>query len=105
MTDIKKLFSGVGVVIDEKINEPTRTPNSIQKIVSSLQENHIPLLKYQELPDELINNMEQKRGNLKTSEKQNVENSVIDFCQMLCYIPPIRGGGDFLEFWRQHPFR
>lgn len=54
MTDIKNLFSGVGVVIDEKINEPTRTPNGIQKIVSSLQENHIPLLKYQELPDELI---------------------------------------------------
>lgn len=54
MTDIKELFSGIGVVIDEKINEETRTPNGIQKIIASLKENHIPLLEYQELPDELI---------------------------------------------------
>lgn len=53
MTDIKELFSGIGVVIDEKIHEETRTPNGIQKIVASLKENHIPLLEYQELPDEL----------------------------------------------------
>ncbi len=54
MTNIKELFSGIGVVIDEKINEETRTPNGIQKIIASLKENHIPLLEYQELPDELI---------------------------------------------------
>lgn len=54
MTDIKDLFSGIGVVIDEKINEEAETPNSIQKIISSLKENHIPLLEYQELPDEMI---------------------------------------------------
>ena len=54
MTDIKELFSGIGVVIDEKINEETKTPNGIQKIIASLKENHIPLLEYQELPDELI---------------------------------------------------
>lgn len=54
MTDIKDLFSGIGVVIDEKINEEVKTPNSIQKIISSLKENHVPLLEYQELPDELI---------------------------------------------------
>lgn len=54
MTDIKDLFSGIGVVIDEKINEEIKTPNSIQKIISSLKENHVPLLEYQELPDELI---------------------------------------------------
>lgn len=54
MTNIKELFSGIGVVIDEKIKEETRTPNGIQKIIASLKENHIPLLEYQELPDELI---------------------------------------------------
>ena len=54
MTDIKDLFSGIGVVIDEKINEEVRTPNSIQKIISSLKKNHVPLLEYKELPDELI---------------------------------------------------
>ena len=54
MTDIKELFSGIGVVIDEKINEDTRTPNGIQKIISSLKENHIPLLEFRELPDEFV---------------------------------------------------
>ena len=54
MTNIKELFSGIGVVIDEKIDEETRTPNGIQKIIASLKENHIPLLEYKELPDELI---------------------------------------------------
>lgn len=54
MTDIKDLFSGIGVVIDEKINEEVRMPNSIQKIISSLKKNHVPLLEYKELPDELI---------------------------------------------------
>ena len=42
MTDIKDLFSGIGVVIDEKINEEVRTPNSIQKIISSLKKYHVP---------------------------------------------------------------
>ena len=54
MTDIKALFSGVGVVIDEKINEETRIPNGIQKIIKSLKDNHIPVLEYDELPDDFV---------------------------------------------------
>lgn len=55
MTDILKLFSGVGIVIDEAIFEKGDTPNGIQKIVQSLKDSHIPLLEYEELPDESVN--------------------------------------------------
>lgn len=51
MTNIKELFSGIGVVIDETIFAKEETPNSIQKIVNSLKDNHVPLLMYDELPD------------------------------------------------------
>lgn len=54
MTDIKELFSGIGVVIDETIFAKGGTPNSIQKIVNSLKDNHVPMLMYDELPDDSI---------------------------------------------------
>ena len=47
MTDIIKMFSGIGVIIDDEINV---TGSSIKKVVSSFDENHIPYLSYEELP-------------------------------------------------------
>lgn len=52
MTDIIQLFSGVGVVIDEAINSVEEKPNSIQKIVLSIKSRHIPLIMYEDLPDD-----------------------------------------------------
>lgn len=47
MTDIIKMFSGIGVIIDDEINV---TGSSIKKVVSSFDENHIPYLSFEELP-------------------------------------------------------
>lgn len=52
MTDIIQLFSGIGVVIDEAINASEDSPNGIQKIIQSIENKHIPLLKYEELPND-----------------------------------------------------
>lgn len=52
MTDIVQLFSGIGVVIDEAINASDNNPNGIQKIVQSIESKHIPLLQFEELPDD-----------------------------------------------------
>lgn len=52
MTDIIQLFSGIGVVIDEAINAKESQPNGIQKIVQSLNDKNIPVLTYEELPNE-----------------------------------------------------
>lgn len=54
MTDIVKLFSGIGVVIDEAIFEKGDTPNGIQRISKSLREKDIPVLEYDELPSESL---------------------------------------------------
>jgi len=54
MTDIKELFSGIGVVIDETIFAKDETPNGIKKIVNSLKNKNVPMLMYDELPDDLI---------------------------------------------------
>lgn len=97
MTDIKDLFSGIGVVIDEKINEEAETPNGIQKIISSLKENHVPLLEYQELPDEMIKQFHSISflildWNLSGTEyisKATIDDN-IDFLKKLhkvCYVP------------------
>lgn len=97
MTDIKDLFSGIGVVIDEKINEEAGSPNSIQKIISSLKENHVPLLEYQELPDEMIKQFHSISflildWNLSGTEyisKATIDDN-IDFLKKLhkvCYVP------------------
>lgn len=52
MTDIIQLFSGIGVVIDEKIHDKENTPNGIQKIVNSIEEKNILLLKLDSLPED-----------------------------------------------------
>lgn len=52
MIDIIQLFSGIGVVIDEAINAKESQPNGIQKIVQSLNDKNIPVLTYEELPNE-----------------------------------------------------
>lgn len=58
MTDIVLLFSGIGVVIDEAINATEDSPNGIQKIIHSIGSKHIPLLKFEELPnDEVISQL------------------------------------------------
>ena len=54
MTDVVQLFSGVGVIIDEAINEENTSPNGIQKIIQSFENKHIPLIKYTELPDDYV---------------------------------------------------
>ncbi len=54
MTNIKELFSGIGVVIDETVYAKEEAPNGIQKIVNSLKDNHIPMLMYDGLPDDSI---------------------------------------------------
>lgn len=52
MTDIIQLFSGIGVVIDEAIYAKESQPNGIQKIVQSIKDKNIPVLAYEELPNE-----------------------------------------------------
>ncbi len=54
MTDIVQLFSGIGVVIDEAIDDDNQTPNGIQKIVQSIESKHIPLLQFEDLPDDEV---------------------------------------------------
>lgn len=49
MTDIKELFSGIGVVIDDDIYNEKST---INKIAQSFRQSNIPLLTYSSLPDE-----------------------------------------------------
>ncbi len=97
MTDIKELFSGIGVVIDDEINEDTSTPNGIQKIISSLKENYIPLLEFWELPDEFIKQFHSISflildWNLSGTDDipQAIIDDNIDFLKQLhkvCYVP------------------
>jgi hypothetical protein len=47
---IKELFSGVAIIIDDKINDEKGEDN-ISQISKKLEENHIPLLKYESLPN------------------------------------------------------
>ena len=54
MTDIIQLFSGIGVVIDEAIHDDNQIPNGIQKIVQSIKSKHIPLLLFEDLPDDEV---------------------------------------------------
>lgn len=54
MTDIVQLFSGIGVVIDEAIHDDNQTPNGIRKIVQSIESKHIPLLQFENLPDDEV---------------------------------------------------
>ena len=53
--DIKELFKGVAVVIDDKIND-TESDDLILKIVEKLEEENIPLLKYDDIPEDSVIN-------------------------------------------------
>ncbi len=49
--DIKELFKGVAVIIDDEVN---KKDTQIFKIVKKLEEENVPLLKYKYLPDDKI---------------------------------------------------
>jgi len=49
--DIKELFKGVAVVIDDKIND-AESNDLILKIIEKLEEENIPLLKYNDIPED-----------------------------------------------------
>ncbi|RLD59562.1 MAG: hypothetical protein DRJ01_11125 [Bacteroidetes bacterium] len=51
--DIKELFKGVAVVIDDKINDK-ESGDLILNIIEKLEKENIPLLKYNDIPDENI---------------------------------------------------
>lgn len=48
--DIRKLFSGIGVIIDDMLGD-VEVNDKINDITSSLESAHIPLVKYKALPD------------------------------------------------------
>lgn len=48
--DIRKLFSGIGVIIDDMLGD-LEVNDKINEITSSLESAHIPLVKYNALPD------------------------------------------------------
>ena len=54
MTDVVQLFTGVGVLIDDEIQD---NKSNVQKVINSFEDYHIPLLKYSCLPtdDEIMN--------------------------------------------------
>lgn len=97
MTNIKELFSGIGVVIDETIFTKEETPNGIQKIVNSLKDNHVPMLMYDELPDNSIPQLHSMSFLILDWNLSGVRpipdatiNDNIDFLKKLhnaCYVP------------------
>lgn len=48
---LEELFSGVAVVIDDEVNDPSA---NINKIISQIESAHIPVLKYTSLPEDSI---------------------------------------------------
>lgn len=55
--DVKELFSGIGVIIDDQIFNK-ESHDKIKSIAKSLEEAHVPLLKYSDIPeDEIIKNL------------------------------------------------
>ena len=51
--NIKELFKGIAVVIDDQVNK-TESDDSILKIIERLENENIPLLKYEYIPDDDI---------------------------------------------------
>ena len=49
--DIKKLLSGIAIIIDDKIKKED-SKDLILKIRDQLKRNHIPILEYEDLPDD-----------------------------------------------------
>ena len=50
--DIKELFKGVAVVIDDNIDDNNNNKDKINDIILSLEKNNIPLLKYKTIPND-----------------------------------------------------
>ena len=50
MTDIKELFSGIGIVIDDALENGDKK-DSIWKILEILENNNIPTVQYSEIPE------------------------------------------------------
>lgn len=49
--DVKELFNGIAVIIDDEINNPN---SSISNILKQIEDNAMPCVKYDELPDSSI---------------------------------------------------
>lgn len=97
MTDVVQLFSGIGVIIDEAINEENASPNGIQKIIQSFESKHIPLIKYTELPDDYVEQfhsisfviLDWNLSGLEVIPEVTIEDN-IDFIKKLktyCFVP------------------
>lgn len=94
MTDIVKLFSGIGVIIDDEINI---TGSSIKRVSSSFEEKHIPYLVYEELPsNEVIQNLHSVsfvlldwKWNSDASEEMLLKENVAFITELhkLCFVP------------------
>ena len=94
MTDIIKLFSGIGVIIDDEINI---SESSIRKVVSSFEEKHIPLLPYEELPSvEIVQNFHSVsfvlldwKWNAKASEDTLLADNLAFIAELhkVCFVP------------------
>lgn len=98
MTDIVKLFSGICVVIDEAIYAKEKTPNGIQKIVNSIAGKNIPILQYEDLPDdnEILNLhsisfviLDWNLSGTQQISQQTILNNVefIRKMQEICFVP------------------
>lgn len=55
--NLQELFTGIGIVIDDNVNAPIDSDDRIVKIVKNLEDEcHIPLVKYETIPDtEILN--------------------------------------------------
>lgn len=49
--DVKELFNGIAVIIDDEINNPN---SSIRNILKQIEDNAMPCVKYDELPDSSV---------------------------------------------------
>jgi hypothetical protein len=53
--NIQELFSGIAVIIDDEVH----TGGNVQNLIAQLEANNIPLLKYDDIPEEsLINHLQ-----------------------------------------------
>lgn len=98
MTDVVQLFSGIGVVIDEAINTEGDLLNGIQKIVLSIENKHIPLLKFEDLPDdEAISNfhsigfliLDWNLSGVRPIPQATINNNIVFLKKLkkICFIP------------------
>lgn len=98
MTDIVKLFSGTGIIIDESINNDAEIPNNIQKIAKSLNDKQIPIVKYEELPsDDAMSNfhsisfliLDWNLSGISPIPEATISDNIsfIEKLQRICFIP------------------